>query len=148
MPDPISFHIYSLVYVKFIVQVHSGIDIPQLFIFSKMHTRTFLLQLPAYKLFESRGHRPNHTQNCLVKVIRGQTFCPLFIVLKNVCMIKSQFPHHLLSYVRSKWDKLPQDTTEDIQSSNPPAYCTPHLFTFRLFKPPVNCHPLLLRTGE
>ena len=40
-------------------------------------------------------------------------------------MIKSQFPYHLLSYVRSEWNKLSQDTTEDMQFFQPPCLLQP-----------------------
>ena len=98
-----------------------------------MHTRTFSLQLPAYYFFQPRGHCSNQTQNFPVKIIHDQTFFPLFVVLKNVCMIKSQFPHHTLSYVRSEWNKLPQDTTEDMQFFQPPPPPPPPP---RLLQPP------------
>ena len=68
-------------------------------------------------------------------VIQDQTFCQRFAVLKNVCMIKSQFPHHSLSYVRSEWNKLPQETTKDMQFFQPPPRLLQplRLFTFRFF---------------
>ena len=122
-------------------------------LFQKMHTRTFLLQPqpppPAYKFFEPRGHCPHQTQNYQVKVIHGQTFCPLFVVLKIICMIKSQFPHHLLSYVRSEWNKLPQKQLKICNVPTPfPTYCNPSHINFQTSNPPVYCHPLLFRSGE
>ena len=52
-------------------------------------------------------------------------------------MIKSQFQNHSLSYVGSEWNKLPQDTTEDMQFFHlPPLIVTPRLFTFKLFPIP------------
>ena len=76
---------------------------------------------------------------------------PLFVVLKHVCMIKSQFPHHLLSYVRSERNNLPQDTTEDMQFFQPPCLLQPPAYLLSdFFQPhlPIYCHPLPFRTGE
>ena len=54
-------------------------------------------------------------------------------------MIKSQFPHHPLSYVRSEWTKVPQDTTKDIQFFKPspqPLIGTPPTYLLSdLFQP-------------
>ena len=113
-----------------------------------MHTRTLLLQPPAYYYFEPRGHCPNQTQDCLVRVIRGQTFCPLFVVLKNVCMIKSQFPHQTCK------KRMQQITTRYNWRyailSPLPAYCNPLAYLLSGFFqfPRIYCHPLLFLTGE
>ena len=86
---------------------------------------------PAFYFFEPRGHCPNQTQNCPVKIIHGQTLCPLFVVLKKCYMTKSQFPHHSRNHVRREWNKLPQDTTEELQFFQPlpsPLFSNPHPF--------------------
>ena len=117
-----------------------------------MHTRTFLLQPhPDLSFLEPRGHCPSQVQNCPVKVIHGQTFCPLFVVLKNVCMIKSQFPQHSLSYVRSDSNKLPQDTNKYMQFFLPYRFLQPPLPAYLIsdiFSTPRLLPPPSFRTGE
>ena len=105
---------------------------------------------PRILIFEPRGYYPNQTQNFPLKVIYCQTLRPLFFVLENACMIKSQFPHHSLSYVRSEWNKLPQDTTEDMQFFQPsPAYCNPVAYLLSDFfpTPPSRLLPLPFYSG-
>ena len=124
---------------------------PTIYFFKKCIPGHSYCKPPAYQFFEPREHCPNQAQNCPVKVVHGQSFCPLFVVLKK-CLHESQFPRHSLSYVRREWNKLPQDTTENMQffqTPPPPAYCNSRLFTFRFFptpthllpSPPIYCHP-------
>ena len=122
---------------------------PPTIYFSKNAYQDILIATPHLLIFEPRGHCPSQTQNCLVKVICCQTFCPLFVVLKNVCMGKSQFPHHFFSYPRSKWNKLPEDIAKDMQFFYPS--CLLQLPTYLLsdfFQSPNLLPTLLFWTRE
>ena len=119
---------------------------PDYLFFQKLHTRTFLLQPLGLLIFWTKRTSSQPDPELSGESNSWSGILPNVCCLENVCMIKSQFSHHSLSYVRSKWNKLRQDTTQDRQFFQP---LPPHLFTLKLFSnSPVYCYPLLFRTGE
>ena len=57
---------------------------PTIYFFKKCIPGHSYCNPPAYYFFQSRGDCPNQTHHCPLKVIHGQTFCPLFVILKKM----------------------------------------------------------------
>ena len=124
-----------------------------------MHTRTFLLQLPPpFITFEIREISPSQTQTYPAKVIH---FAHCLLFGKYTWVIKSHFPHPLLSQVRSEWNKInfaftpsPYSTDHPLdfyfgRFSNPPVYYNPPAFFVSNFFPTlIYCYSLLSWTRE